>query len=204
MFRLRSVFRNITVLNAGLLVCSILGAYYFFSPSSLHVLNLLPAAKGHFRDDYKLTSFESHLPSPADYGIVSEENLFHPERKIPPEKKEEAAPLPKPDFVLYGTLITGDVSLAYLEDLKEPRNTAGRGKRQLALKKGDMLSGFVLTEIETDEVVMMRGDERLTVSVDDSHRRNAKAPVAAQTPGPRSPSSALEQPRDQSRKDRRL
>lgn len=114
------------------------------------------------------------IPSQTDYTLIAENNIFHPERKIPPEKKAEAPPLPKPDIVLYGTLITDDVSLAYLEDLKAPRSTQGRGKRQLTLKKGDIISGFVLKDIEADKIVMSRGEERITVNVRNIQRSPSK------------------------------
>jgi hypothetical protein len=205
MFRLKSIFRNITLLNAALLISSIVGAHYLFSPFQLHVVNVLPSVKECLPYDHEATSFESRLPSPADYGIISEENLFHPERKLPAEKKAEAAPLPRPDLVLYGTLVTGDMSLAYVEDLKDPRTTAGRGKRQIALKRGDMLSGFVLKEIDPDRIVMVRGDEKLTISVHDSHGHTVKAPVAAQKRGgPAGSSSALEQLREQYRRQKEM
>jgi hypothetical protein len=113
-----------------------------------------------------------NVPSPSNFLIISDENLFHPDRKIPPEKKiEEAKPLPMPDFILYGTLITDNTGIAYLEDLKDPRNTPGRGKRQISLKIGDSLSGFILKEIYTDKVIMIRGEEKATVSISDSHKR---------------------------------
>ena len=111
-------------------------------------------------------------PSLQDYTIVSNNNLFHPDRIIPPEKKgEEEKPLPKPDFVLRGTLIADTVKIAYLEDLKEPRYTPSRGKRLIPLKQDDVLSGFTLTQIDADGVVMVRGDEKMTILISDSHRR---------------------------------
>jgi hypothetical protein len=40
------------------------------------------------------------------------------------------------------------------------------------LRKGDSLSGFTLKEIETDKIVMMRGEEKITVPINDpSHPR---------------------------------
>ncbi|MBM4146317.1 MAG: hypothetical protein FJ240_08605 [Nitrospira sp.] len=124
---------------------------------------------------------EPHPPSSSDYIVVSENNLFHPERKIPPEKKEEV-PLPKPEFILFGTLITSETSLAYIEDLKVPRNTAGRGKRQTTLKKGDMMSGFILKEVQADKIVMVRGEEKMVVPVHNPNRSKiSEATIAGQS-----------------------
>lgn len=99
---------------------------------------------------------------PQEYRSIADENLFHPDRIIPPEKKAEAA-LPKPEFVLYGTLITPELSLAYMEDKKAPVTTPGRGQRQTALKIGESLSGFRLKEVTKDRVTMVRGEETLQV-----------------------------------------
>ncbi len=105
--------------------------------------------------------------NPLEFTVIAEQNLFHPERIIPPEKKAEP-PLPKPEFVLYGTLITSDLGIAYLEDKKAaPVTTAGRGKRQTALKKGESMSGFLLKEIQADRVTLTRGEEILVVSLND-------------------------------------
>ncbi|MEW6003375.1 MAG: hypothetical protein AB1638_12130, partial [Nitrospirota bacterium] len=114
-------------------------------------------------------SAESSVPSLTDFMMIAEDNLFHPERKIPVEKPV-APPLPKPEFVLYGTLITDDTNLAYLEDLKAPYSTPGRGKRQTALRKGDSMSGFILKDIEADKIVMVRGEEKIEVYLNDTQR----------------------------------
>jgi hypothetical protein len=133
---------------------------------------------------------EIKLPSPADYVVIADQNLFHPERKIPVEKKEAAAaPLPKPEFVLYGTLLTDDLHIAYMEDKKAPQNSPTRGNKQIPLKLGESLSGFTLKEIDTDKVVMVRGEEKIDVFLSDTKARDGAAgmPVAqrAATPGAR-------------------
>ena len=135
-------------------------------------------------------------PSPLDYMVITEQNLFHPERKIPVEVKE-AQPLPKPDFVLYGTLISGDTNIAYMEDKKSPHSTPGREKRQTPLKLGDSMSGFILKEVEIDQAVMQRGEEKIVVSLNDAKARESVAPAATataattQTPG--QPAQAVQQ-----------
>ena len=103
-------------------------------------------------------------PSPLDYVVIAEQNLFHPERKIPVEVKE-AQPLPKPDFVLYGTMISSDTKLAFLEDIKAPYYTAGRGKRQKILQLGQSLSGYVLIKVYHDQVILVKGEDQITVKV---------------------------------------
>jgi len=53
-------------------------------------------------------SAPSQSPPLSDYMVVAEQNVFHPERKIPPENRDEKALL-RPDIFLYGTLITGEM-----------------------------------------------------------------------------------------------
>ncbi|MGE5840430.1 MAG: hypothetical protein ACM34H_10880, partial [Deltaproteobacteria bacterium] len=115
--------------------------------------------------------------------IISEQNLFHPERRIPPEKKE-APPLPKPEFVLYGTLVTEETQLAFMEDKKAPYSTPGRGPRQTPLKLGQPLSGFVLKEIGTDKVMMARGEETIVVHLSEATRpKTREGALTTSAPG---------------------
>jgi type II secretory pathway component PulC len=116
-------------------------------------------------------------PSPLDYMVITEQNLFHPERKIPVAVKE-AQPLPKPDFVLYGTLISDDTNIAYMEDKKSPHSSPGREKRQTPLKQGESMSGFTLKELSEDRAIMVRGEERLTVFLIDPQKPKERVVTA--------------------------
>ena len=167
--RLKTVIRNINILNILLLTVILIFAGYSIAPLlEAKITYTPPPAKKHLNvlEEKEDETPLSHLPSVLEYALIGENNLFHPERKIPVEKKEEK-PLPKPDFVLYGTLITNDISLAYLEDKKAPRSTPGRGRRQTALRKGDTMEGFTLKDIEHEKIVMVRGEEKITVPIDD-------------------------------------
>lgn len=184
-------FKNISLLNIILTIFILIMINYMLLPL-LHI-NLaftLPSQKT-TTESKEIMPAIANPSSPSDYIVIADENLFHPERKIPPEKKEEV-PLPKPEIILYGTLITPDVSLAYLEDLKTPRNTPGRGKRQIPLKQGDVMSGFVLKEIQPDKIVMVRGEEKMVVRVYNPNRSKvteASAPGQPPKTASSSPSS---------------
>jgi hypothetical protein len=119
---------------------------------------------------------ESSAPY-ADFVTIAEKNLFHPEREIP---KGETAVVPKPELILYGTLITDDVSIAYVEDKKSPYSTPGRPKRQTALKKGSSIGGYVLREIEPNRIVLVRGEDKLVVMLDDSEKRKGSETGSSQ------------------------
>jgi hypothetical protein len=173
----KGILRNINILNIILMAAVIaFAAYSVFPTLETKVKYALPSAKKIEAPEDKDTG-EPEIPSVMQYTAVVDENLFHPERRIPPEKKEEQ-PLPKPDFVLYGTMVSDSLSIAYLEDLKAPRNTPGRGKRQVALKKGDSMSGFILREIETDKITMVRGEEKLIVAMNDPQKPKSREVVA--------------------------
>jgi len=113
-------------------------------------------------------------PQPADYAIIAEDNLFHPDRRLVVSKGSDQ-PLHKPEFVLYGTLLAGNVKVAYMEDINSPYTTQGRGRRQQAIHIGEELSGYILSEIYSDMVVMTKGDERIEVNLlDQAHKREGR------------------------------
>jgi len=166
-----------------LLVALVMLANYTILPMfNMSIKYTLPVGKK-IKSDTNKKPVKSQIISPSDYMIIAEQNIFHPERKIPADINEK--PPSNPEFVLYGTLITDDISLAYLEDLKAPLSSPGRGKRQITLKKGDTLSGFILKDIEADKVVMSRGEEVLTVYLNDTQKpktRETSTPTSAITP----------------------
>ena len=172
MGRARYLLANINLINIILTGALIFLVNYmllpFFNKSMQYSL---PAIKKHEEIDSGSDKKpdQTKTPSPLDYMVITEQNLFHPERKIPVEVKE-AQPLPKPDFVLYGTLISDDTNIAYMEDKKSPNSTPGREKRQTPLKQGDSMSGFTLKELSKDRVIMVRGEERLTVYLIDTQK----------------------------------
>lgn len=179
---IRYLYRSINLLNIALLIACILLAIQVISPYY------------YARPDYKIPQAkpvpleeeaipETVSPSPVEYTMVAEQNLFHPERRIPPEKKS-AQELPKPELVLYGTFIGDGLNVAYVEDKKKPTSTPGRGNRQTVLKKGDAVSGFVLKEIEPDKIVLVRGDESLVVHLSQGEKpRTTDVPMAGSGPG---------------------
>jgi hypothetical protein len=164
----RKLLRNLNVLNLLLLAATLAFAVDRLLPLiDSPVAYTPPRVKAAPAKAPETPASPAPGANPLEFTVIAEQNLFHPERIIPPEKKAEP-PLPKPEFVLYGTLITSDLGIAYLEDKKAaPVTTAGRGKRQTALKKGESMSGFLLKEIQADRVTMTRGEETLVVSLND-------------------------------------
>ena len=179
MSMVRYLFLSLNVLN-GLLAAAVAAVVFFavipfLSPAAIS----LPPAKGTVAGSGEKASSSQGSP-PADYAVISEQNLFHPDRKIPPEKKirEKEKAIPKPELFLYGTLILEDTSFAFVEDKKAPYSTEGRGKRQRTLKKGESLGGYILSEVETDRIVLVKGEEKLVVTLDDKAKRRGDASAA--------------------------
>ncbi len=170
---LRYLLKNITILNIILSIILLLLAYFTVLPLlDMNIqLALRPLKK---TETENIASASPHqTPMLTDYFIIAEQNIFHPDRKIP-EKKEEKQ-LPKPEFVLYGTLVTDDASVAYMEDMKAPHSTTGRGKRQKAIPKGGIFSGFTLSEVHHDKVVMVKADEKIEVRITDQQNKKPRA-----------------------------
>ncbi|MGA3083495.1 MAG: hypothetical protein ABSE95_01725 [Thermodesulfobacteriota bacterium] len=177
------VLKNFNVLNCILIIVFLVFLFGFLLPRVDSDVVYVPALiKKKPVEKNPNESLKTQSPPPQEYRDIADQNIFHPERIIPPEKKPEAL-LPKPEFVLFGTLITPNLKVAYLEDKKAPVSTPGRGQRQTALMIGESLSGFKLKEIMTDKVVMTRGDETLQVFLQEPGSSKARGT----TPGPKSP-----------------
>ncbi|MEW5745807.1 MAG: hypothetical protein AB1805_10290 [Nitrospirota bacterium] len=184
----KSLLKNITVLNLLLLGGVLLFAQYGLLPLFNIKITLAPipakAVVEEKKEEPAAGSEQHAIPPLMEYTVIAEQNVFHPDRKIPPLKQPEKV-VPKPEFVLYGTLVTDTVSLAYLSDKKAPRSTPGRGQRQTALKIGDSLSGYTLKEVHHQKVVMVRGEDRVEVKViaADKSKGRSSGDKAAAAPG---------------------
>ncbi len=178
MNRTRWILSNINVVNIVLAAVLIAMSYAMLPPLFGKSAKLtLPAPKKQVAAPAAQADkpAESKSPSPSDFFLIAEQNVFHPERKIPVEKKDAAATKPKPEFVLYGTLLTDDLQMAYMEDKKAPQSAPTRGKKQIPVKLGEPLSGFTLKEVGKDQVVMQRGDEKIVVALNETKTREISA-----------------------------
>lgn len=186
------VLRHCTLLNVLLLLASGLFASDFLLPQWRGETTFsLPKAARKAADKKQTDPPTSQNPSPQAYVVIADQNLFHPDRVMPSEKKPENA-LPVPEFILYGILMAPDGSLAYLEDKKAPVTTPGRGQRQVVLKKGEVLSGFTLKDILVDRVVLARGEEIITVYLDDPKSPKKRDVVTTlKTPSPPAPGQTV-------------
>jgi len=187
---LKYLISNVTIINMILAAVLVAGVTYIVQPlRHMNIQYTLPSPKkAETAKEEQVARNKEH--SLLDFSIIAEQNLFHPDRKIPPENAS-AQQLLQPEFILYGILISDDYRVAYLEDKKSPLTTQGRGKRQTVLRKGETISGFTLKEIEADKVVMVRGEESKLVYLNDPQlpktREGDTTGASAATPGQQPP-----------------
>ena len=189
MHRLHDLFRSLTVLNLALVAMILFtaGLVLFLAFVSDPGITASESAKA-VKVPGIAEPAQAKGPEMKDYAVVSEQNLFHPERRIPADSRDEA--LQKPDVILYGTLITDSVKVAYLEDRKSPYSTPGRGPRQMTLTQGDKLSGYTLQEVQETQITLVKGSDRIVVRLESPDKRKsgqASAKPATGRPSPDRP-----------------
>ncbi|HEU4437978.1 MAG TPA: hypothetical protein VFT36_01935, partial [Methylomirabilota bacterium] len=105
-------------------------------------------------------------PSPA-YQIIVSKNLFNPGRSEGPAGSVTAGPKP----LLYGVVMDGPRSRAYLEDPST--------KRTYGYTVGDALAGGRVQSINGDRVIITRPDGRLEVLLQDPDKPRPEPPTPA-------------------------
>ncbi len=191
------VVKSLNVLNMLLIAAVVFCAAYLLVPlMNKKATYRPPAVPQQAPAAQEQGSPANQSPPASDYIVVAEQNVFHPERKIPPEGKDDK-PVPRPEIFLYGTILTDTVRLAYIEDKKSPQSTPGRGNRQVVVKQGDQVSGFLVKTVDKDKIVLVRGEEQIVVFLDDAKKtRTPVAPAQGTAAGaPRqTPTPAQQQP----------
>ena len=103
--RIKRLIRNINMLNVVFLTGALFFAFYIFFPA-LDITSgfTLPSVKKSAVEKEE-TGMEIRIPSITEYAKIPEENLFHPERKIPVEKKaDQQQPCPSLNLSFTGHL----------------------------------------------------------------------------------------------------
>ena len=189
---IKFLIQNINPLNVLLLAIIIVIAIGVIFPlTRMNAGYVLPQVKTKITEQGEKPEEKSNSILPSDYAMIGETNLFHPERRIPIDKKADE--IPKPELVLYGTMVQGGVQLAFIEDKKNPKTTPGRGNRQTVIKKGETIGGFVVSEIGTDRITLMKGDEKMTVLLangGEKRKEQAGSQRPMQTTAPGTPPNA--------------
>ena len=117
-----------------------------------------------------------------DYQLISEKNLFSPDRQPPQEEGEEAAEMAPPPLVpepiLHGTLKIADVQFATVTKFE------GTGRRRTQGTKvrvglGDVVQGYTVSEISRDAMVLKWNDTEVVIEKELNARpENAPRAIA--------------------------
>jgi len=186
------IARRLTVINIVLLVActavAVLVVPRWIAPPAVDMPTMEPGDQtGGAPSEMPSRELVTYPPF-ADFASVADKNLFHPDRTFVKASPVAGPPPERPSFVLYGVIEAGSASVAMLEDPKAPVTTAGHGKRTVSLRIGERLAGYRLDAVASDSIVMVYGDERITIPLVDpqkpKHRTvQAAAPAARATAG---------------------
>lgn len=165
------ILKNIHLLNIALIIAIIFIIHHVVLPvlNMSTKISVLPDKNVSIEEGKKQTAWQ--IPSFSDFIIIADQNLFSPARSIL-SAEEAVQEEPPPQVTLYGTLITDDLRVAYIENQKDIRSTPGRGKRQLRVEKGYRLGGYTISEIENDHIILVKGEQKIVVSIDDIKKRD--------------------------------
>lgn len=184
--------RSFNVLNLALLAAAVALFFYALEPLLQASATVPVPAAQEARPLASAKASEGRQPILADYTVIGDKNLFHPERIIPAEKKTAIA---RPEILLHGTLITDHLKLAYIHDKKSPSTSPGRGVRQSALKEGDLIGGYKLSKITDKMIVLTNGDDQMNVYLDELKDRKAETTTPSRIGALREPAALKTEPR---------
>jgi type II secretory pathway component PulC len=128
-----------------------------------------PPAVGTNKDQTSLRSFI----------VISEKNIFSPERKDFPvlATAEKSNPVTRPQVILYGVTIAGDYQTA---SLVNPGRPLKKGEREtMTVRIGEKIGGYKLSKIQPDRITMESNGDSFEVLLYDS--RNPKKRTEVKT-----------------------
>lgn len=166
---IKTILHNFTLLNLSLLAILVILFFSLAYPLINEDVKIaIPKPKAVRAQDEKKPVDNNTAYS--DYFAVIDKNLFHPERMMPADKREEKQ-IVRPEIILYGTLITSEKKIAYIEDKKNPFSTTGRRKRQVALALGSAVGGYTLQEVNPESITLVHGEDKMVINLRDQKDR---------------------------------
>ena len=131
------------------------------------------------------------------YTFIAEKNIFSPERKEFPifATPSTMKPMPRPQFILYGVMISDDYQSATIVN---PGRPLQKGEREMmTLKIGEQVGEYKLVKILSDRIILEALQDTIEVLLYDPKTpkkrgdiKTASKPatitstIASQTPGP--------------------
>ena len=120
----------------------------------------------------------------SNYKVISQKNMFRPERKewIPPPKVDKPPPrkpvkakpkTPPPRLTLYGTIIYGEnVRIAIIKG----GGKGGSPGRKRNYRLGEYISGYLIKEIGEDKVLLVKEDDKIELKLREGKTLQATQP----------------------------
>lgn len=185
----RYLLRSINVLNLLILTAAIGFFIYFLNPLLGTPMPVKIPPSKEISPGLPVMTGETRKPPIADYALIGEQNLFHPDRIIPEGKegKKPPASAPRTELVLHGTMITSELKIAYIEDKKAAPKTPGRGAPYIIAKEGDNVSGYTIKQITENMIMLANGEEQMTLYLDELKVR--KGEITGPTKAPPQPTA---------------
>jgi len=127
------------------------------------------------------TASANDLDSRKSYNLISEKNIFSPERTefpIPAAFPAEAQkPLARPQIVLYGVAIGGDYQSATVTNPGRALHKEERETRTVRI--GGRIGEYTLAKILPDRIIMERNGDAFEVLLNDSNNPKRKVQARA-------------------------
>lgn len=175
------LLRQVNILNILLFVLIIAFTLYGYRAyrKSNRGVNIETGQTQHTPEQPLSIATKHKLASKGDYILITEKNLFHPDRKFVKQEapKAQAAEVPPPEIVVYGTLVTDAMRAAYVVDKKDAFTTPGRGARQRTVHVGDTLAGYTVKNIIPDQVELASGERLVSLRVIEGTKNKERKPV---------------------------
>ncbi len=140
-------------------------------------------------------------PNPAQFHtLIAEKNIFSPERKdFPNPSSQHVNTRVRPQIILYGVTIAGDVQLA---TVVSPGRPLKKGEREaMSLKAGERIGDYKLASILPDRVILEGGEDKFEVLISDPKKpkqrdeiRTAVSPAAVVSSQPIQSPAVQERP----------
>lgn len=125
-----------------------------------------------------MTTSMKEPASVGSYNLISEKNIFNPERRdFPTTPPGKSNPILRPQIVLYGVTIAADYQSATVANPGRPIRKDER--ETLTIKLGEKIGEYRLAKILPDRIVMERNEDNFEVLLYDP--KNPKRRMEART-----------------------
>ncbi len=123
--------------------------------------------KGEPRSEGAMIPGRQQASSLASAIVLSEKNIFNPDRKeFSFTTSEQAKPTGRPQIILYGVTIAADYQAA---SLVQPGRSLRKGEREMmTLKVGEKVGEYRLAKILPDRITLESGDDSFEVLLYDA------------------------------------